>query len=259
MSAPDRTVIARALAGAGGAEVAVHAFEELPSTNAWLADRAFDADALCIADSQVRGAGRRGRGWRSRPGDLTLSVRRRFTSTPERLAPLALVTGISVARTLRDVASLDVMLKWPNDLVLAGSKLGGLLVEARGGAAVGGIGINLLPGPADGTSLGDHGVPARARDELAGAIAARLLGDWARFDEEGWSVYAAGWQALDALAGRTVNVHEGAPLVDSAVASDAVWSGVARGLDADGALRVQRPDGTVRSVHAGDVSVRPGA
>lgn len=256
MSVPDRGVIERALADAGHEGVAVHAFDELPSTNAWLSQAPPGGDALCIADSQVRGAGRRGRGWRSRPGDLTFSVRRRFSSPPARLAPLALVTGISVARTLREITSLDVLLKWPNDLLLAGSKLGGLLVEARAGAVVGGIGINLLPTPADGTSLGDFGVPAHARDRLAGTIAARLLGDWARFDGEGWSVYAEAWQALDALHGRAVSVHEGAPLVGARIPSAASWSGVARGLEADGALRVERADGTVRSVHAGDVSVR---
>ena len=311
MGAPDASGIARALADAGHPDVAVHGFDELASTNAWLvervaadgaadgaADRAADraADgatggtglALCVADSQVRGSGRRGRGWRSVPGDVTFSLHRRFASPPARLAPLGLVTGVAVARALRAATDLDVRLKWPNDLLLGGSKLGGLLVESRSGAArgagigasgtgcsvVGGVGVNLVDADARGAGgkgsqggapvavLGAHGVAPGRRDALVAAIAAGTLDAWARFDEEGWAVFEDDWRALDALVGRAVRVHEGAPRVDgTGDAGDGDgggthFDGVARGVDGGGALRVERADGRVATVHAGDVSVR---
>ena len=310
MGTPDASGIARALADAGHADVAVHGFDELASTNAWLVERTATDEAgggtvggpgpaLCVADSQVRGSGRRGRGWRSVPGDVTFSLRRRFASPPARLAPLGLVTGVAVARALRAATGLDVRLKWPNDLLLDGSKLGGLLVESRSGAGrgagtgagaagagcsvVGGVGVNLVgadargaggpggPGGSGGApiaTLGAHGVVPGRRDALVVAIAASVLDAWARFDEEGWAVFEDDWRALDALAGRAVRVHEGAPRVDGAgsdgAGSDgdgggAHFDGVARGVDGGGALRVERADGRVATVHAGDVSVRPRA
>ena len=285
MSEPDASGIARALAAAGHPDVRVHVFAELPSTNAWLVRHApTDASgasgasvpALCIADSQVRGAGRRGRGWRSVPGDLTLSLRRDFVSSPARVAPLGLVTGVAVARALRAAAGVDVRLKWPNDLLLGGSKLGGLLIESRSGGggaggrgtgctAVGGIGVNLVgggtrTGGAPVATLGAHGVGPGARDALAVAVAAGVLDAWARFDEGGWAVFEDDWRELDALDGRAVRVHEGAPRVEGADEDAGThFDGVARGVDAGGALRVERADGRTVAVHAGDVSVRPRA
>ena len=302
MGTPDASGIARALADAGQADVAVHGFDELASTNAWLVERVATDEAsggtaggpgpaLCVADSQVRGSGRRGRGWRSVPGDVTFSLHRRFASSPARLAPLGLVTGVAVARALRASTGLDVRLKWPNDLLLGGSKLGGLLVESRSGAGrgagtgaggvgagcsvVGGVGVNLVGAHARGApiaTLGAHGVVPGGRDALVAAIAASVLDAWTRFDEEGWTVFEDDWRALDALAGRAVRVHEGAPRVDG-VGSDGAGSdgaddgaddgahfdGVARGVDGGGALRVERADGRLATVHAGDVSVRPRA
>lgn len=280
MSAPDTRAIADALARAGHPGVRVHGFDELASTNAWLGERGPAPDGapeLCIADSQVRGAGRRGRGWHSLPGDITFSIRRRFGSPAARLAPLGLVTGIAVARALRDATPLAPMLKWPNDLWLGGSKLGGLLIESRSGdrasgcTAVGGIGINLVkaaersddPGVA---TLGAHGIGPDARDDLVAAIAARTLDAWTAFDDEGWAVFEDDWEALDALRGRAVRVFEGAPRVGpppggADPAHDGIdgFDGIARGVDGGGALRVERADGCVSSVHAGDVSVRPRA
>ena len=298
MGAPDASGIARALAKAGHADVAVHGFDELASTNAWLVERVATDEAsggaaggtglaLCVADSQVRGSGRRGRDWRSVPGDVTFSLHRRFASPPARLAPLGLVTGVAVARALTAATGLDVRLKWPNDLLLGGSKLGGMLVESRSGAGrgagtgagaagagcsvVGGVGANLVdadargaggPGGAPVATLGAHGVAPGRRDALVAAIAASVLDAWARFDEEGWTVFEDDWRALDALEGRTVRVHEGAPRVDGAGSDGdddgAHFDGVARGVDG-GALRVERADGRVATVHAGDVSVRPRA
>lgn len=294
MSVPDARAIERALAAGGHGGVAVHAFEELASTNAWLVARAPGADpgpALCVAHAQVRGAGRRGRTWSSRPGDVTFSVRRRFDSAPARIAPLGLVTGVAVARALRASTAMEVELKWPNDLLLGGSKLGGLLIESRpatrpgapsgasGTVAVGGVGINLIgPGERpDGTrvaALGDHGIAPESRDGLVADIAAGVLDAWTRFDGGGWSVFEEDWRALDALEGRAVRVHagvlpgragggEGAPGGDApGDGSDDGpdrFDGIARGVDGGGALRVERADGRTVTVHAGEVSVRPRA
>ena len=267
----------------------MHGFGALGSTNAWLAARPDEGDgpALCVAHSQTRGTGRRGRVWSSPPGDVTFSLRRRFAAEPARLAPLGLVTGVAVASALRAATSLDVRLKWPNDLVLRGSKLGGLLVESRSGGergagtrapgrvVVGGVGVNLIDagprrGDAAAASLGAHGVAASRRDELVATLAASVLDAWARFDEGGWQVFERDWRALDALEGRAVRVHAGAPPGEGRAGEDALrddarddgpdrFDGIARGVDGGGALRVERVDGRTVTVHAGEVSVRPRA
>jgi BirA family transcriptional regulator, biotin operon repressor / biotin---[acetyl-CoA-carboxylase] ligase len=241
-------------------------FRSVDSTNARLlaaepppAGRA----ALCIAEYQTAGRGRRGRTWVAPLGSgLCLSVAWRFATPPPQLGALGLAAGVGVAQALHGLACGNVRLKWPNDLVADGDKLGGILTELQGemdGPAhvVCGVGINVdLPArarariAADGNSHVTDvrtvaGGAAPGRNALAAAIGSALIATLARFEVEGFAPFRAAWSALDALAGADVVVTSGSH----------AHGGRARGVDHDGALLLER-DGRVERVVAGEATVR---
>jgi BirA family biotin operon repressor/biotin-[acetyl-CoA-carboxylase] ligase len=127
-------------------------FAELDSTNRLAADlaRAGAPDGVVVgADHQTAGRGRRGRTWESRPGASLL------VSVILRPAPalVTLAAGVAAAEACEAVAGVEVALKWPNDLLLGGAKLGGILSELVGDAAVVGLGLNLAWAPAGAAHL----------------------------------------------------------------------------------------------------------
>lgn len=128
-------------------------FAEVDSTNRLAADlaRSGAADGVVVgADHQTAGRGRRGRTWDSRPGASLL------VSVVLRPAPalVTLAAGVAAAEACEAVAGVEVGLKWPNDLLLDGAKLGGILSELVGDAAVVGLGLNLAWAPAGAAALG---------------------------------------------------------------------------------------------------------
>ncbi|MCA8967716.1 MAG: biotin--[acetyl-CoA-carboxylase] ligase [Planctomycetes bacterium] len=171
------------------------------------------------------------------------------------LGGLSLAVGVAVAETLRAQGASRVGLKWPNDLVAAGAKLGGVLVEIARGAdggtvAVVGVGVNGSLGPRAAaidqpwTDLATLLGTAPDRNRLAGAVLAALMDAMTSFDAQGLAPFRTRYAVLDSLAGRPVRVLDQHP-----------FDGVARGVDDDGALLVD--DGRARRrVMAGDVSVR---
>jgi BirA family biotin operon repressor/biotin-[acetyl-CoA-carboxylase] ligase len=193
-----------------------------------------------------------------------MSIDRPFRAGLAGLSGLALVAGVAVAGALRALGC-DARLKWPNDLVLDGGdgslrKLGGLLVEGGGeyagpARAVIGLGLNIgMPGGAAASidqpwaDLGECLAPGVSRNDVAAAVVSALLPALERFDAEGLLPFLDGYAALDALAGRRINVQAG----------ERGCAGEALGVDASGALRVRLGDGRIQLHHAGEVSVRPG-
>src|SRR5437763_11396999 len=113
--------------------------ERCGSTNAELLAEG-KAGVLLVAHEQTAGRGRRGRRWYSAPGaDITFSL---SAEVAKPVAGLSLVAGVAAARALRALGVARAALKWPNDLLIGGAKLGGILVETRGRLAVFGVGIN---------------------------------------------------------------------------------------------------------------------
>jgi BirA family biotin operon repressor/biotin-[acetyl-CoA-carboxylase] ligase len=217
----------------------------------------FDA---CLAEVQTAGRGRRGRPWLApRASGLCLSVNWSFREAPAALSALSLAAGVAVRRALSCLGVAGLALKWPNDIVHAGRKLGGVLIDLRGEAAgpayvVVGIGVNVrLPsvtratiaaGGFEATDLASLGSPV-SRNALAAALIAELSLMLEEFGARGMAAFADEWRNADALAGRPVRVlQDGRDL-----------EGLARGVDADGALLVDAPDGR-RRVLSGEVSVR---
>ena len=265
--AAERIAVEAKRRGAPGA--AVDVLFEVDSTNRYLHETpapAPGAARVVFAEIQHAGRGRRGRSWLAPFGSgLTFSVAWTFAETPPGLPALGLALGVAVAETLLGFGAAGVGLKWPNDIVWHGRKLGGLLLQLRmetSGPAtvVAGLGLNLaLPRETREALAGEGAFPVAdvdeamaghppGRNELAGALVAAILTSLSDFARDGFAPFAPRWSALDALAGERVRVTQGDVTVD----------GVARGANAEGALLVEVA-GRLERFHSGDVSLRPAA
>jgi len=241
----------------------LHVLNEVTSTSDVVAAaaRAGEPEGLVVvAEAQSGGRGRLGRHWVSPPrAGLTLSVLLRPTVPADQWPTLPLLAGLATSTALRERTGLDVVLKWPNDLLVEGRKLGGILAEAPGGAVVVGIGVNVttsaaeLPGPeATSVALEDAGDGSADRVPLLLAIL-RELGprylDWSA--DGGVAATLAAYRERCDTVGREVRVS---------LPGGAYLRGVATGVDEVGRLVVCRDDGSEISVSAGDVvHVRPAA
>lgn len=216
---------------------------------------------VLVANRQTAGRGRRGRAWLSWPGSsLTFSVLWRFMPGAPAPAGLSLVAGLALARALEGLGAQGIQLKWPNDVLVHGEKLAGILVEllpARGRppAAVIGIGLNLhlptgisVPGQSGVTDLSrtlEHELPA-ATIVLA-AILTELHGLFRIYASAGFPALRGAWQQRHAFTDLPVCIR----------GEDSALYGICAGVDEDGALLLRTEAGLQR-VLAGDVSLRPG-
>ncbi len=208
---------------------------------------------LVVARRQTQGHGRQGRTWWD-CGGLYLSWV--WPQEQAQLRPeLAVWAGLIVVLALRESFALDVQLKWPNDLLVGGLKLGGLLVDRIVSGplslVVVGLGMNLTAGKADfpvqlqgrATSLGILlGKPPRLA-EVAGVILARLGAERHRFAAEGWSPYRESLARCDWLRGRNVTIQAG----------QGELRGQAVGIGEEGALLLLSETGETLRLHMGDV------
>ena len=227
--------------------VAVRVVERCTSTN----DLALAAAApiLVAAEHQTAGRGRRGRRWHSAPGaGITFSVGTRIRRPLRELAALSLVAGVACIHALRTLGVAQARLKWPNDLVVDGAKLGGILVETRSGNAVIGIGINCCRSRALEAKvrrrvafLSDYA--AVPRNRVIQGVASTLIEALELFEKEGLAPLRRQWEAMDAHAGQRLRIR---------LADGRVLSGVASGLAEDGALRLVTRSGT-QAIRSGRV------
>lgn len=257
----DAGAVLAALDGLAGAFSLV-LLAECDSTNSCLLAELPPDDGrvhVLAADVQTAGRGRRGRVWQSWPGaSLTFSALWRFAPGSPVPAGLSLVAGLAVARALEELGVDGVQLKWPNDVLVHGRKLAGILVELAPGrgrtpAAVVGIGINLkLPPDVEVThSTGVTDLAACLGQEAPGA--SRLLGLVLAQLHRLFEVYAAA--GFSALRGAWQQRNAFADLPVSILGEAATLSGTCAGVDEDGALLLRTPDG-LRRVLSGEVSLR---
>ncbi|MDR2877338.1 MAG: biotin--[acetyl-CoA-carboxylase] ligase [Chromatiales bacterium] len=229
---------------------------EIDSTNSELlrSAAALPCGAVCLAEAQRAGRGRQGRRWVSPCArNIYLSLLWRFTRSPDALTGLALSVGLAVLSALEDVGVRGAAVKWPNDVIWRGAKLAGTLIEASNGAVVIGVGINVAM-PRAQEAIGQSWVDAASaagkpvsRNHLAAALLDRLVETLARFDVEGLAAFMAQWRKHDALHGCSIAVLD---------VRGTEMTGVARGIDVDGALLVEHQNGELRRYLSGDVSVR---
>ncbi len=251
---PPGAVLQRLVAGPGLVSHALW-FDRIGSTNAEVARRAADGAAaglLVLADEQVAGRGRQGRGWYAPPGtSLMGSLLLRPTHPIARVALLPLLVGLALAEACMAVApDADPSVKWPNDLLLGGRKAAGVLVEApTAGVAVVGIGVNVdwrgVDRPdelVDVTSLAQAGGGPVDRWALLPVLVERLDHHYQRWCEDPLAFLPA-YRERSATLGRRVRVEQ----VDGRTEE-----GVAVAVSDGGALVVAADDG-VTELHAGDV------
>jgi BirA family transcriptional regulator, biotin operon repressor / biotin---[acetyl-CoA-carboxylase] ligase len=236
----------------------------LESTNTKLLDAlppAANSAVVLLAEHQTGGRGRRGRGWVAPPGGaICLSLGWQYADMPADLSALSLVVGLCVVNALREIGVREVQLKWPNDLVTARGKLGGILTEMRAEAGgpvqiVVGIGLNVLMDEesrdavkATGNVADDirsHGLPVPDRNVIVAALLTRLVPALEGFPKHGLAPHLADWHEHDALFDREVRIEN----------AGEISRGMARGVDAHGALLVETPAGVQRFI-SGEVTVR---
>jgi BirA family biotin operon repressor/biotin-[acetyl-CoA-carboxylase] ligase len=235
--------------------VEVQVLARCTSTNSLLLARRAAHPVLLAADEQSAGRGRRGRRWHSPAGaGVLFSLALPLARPVGELAGLSIVAGLAAVRALRALGAAEVGLRWPNDLLVRGAKLGGILVETRaqgqGCLAVVGIGVNYRAVPGLGARLRRRVAalesllrPLPARNAVIGAIAHELLAALHAFDATGFEAFRADWPALDAYAGQRLRVR----LEDGRTVA-----GTAAGVAADGALQLRTRRG-LRAVRNGRV------
>lgn len=238
---------------------------QLDSTNAELLRRppiTPGRAAVCVAERQSAGRGRRGREWVSPfARNLYLSVAWDFVEGVAVLWGLSLAVGVAVAEALLKCGLPAPRLKWPNDIHYEGRKCGGVLIEVNGDAAgpcraVVGIGLNVRMPAASAAAVDQPwidlaavaGKVPLARNALLAAVLNEVVPLLRSYPERGFAPLRSRWCALDAHAGRQVMVDMGNRRV----------AGVARGVDQRGGLLLETASG-IQTIHSGDVSLRVAA
>ncbi|MDB5713109.1 MAG: biotin--[acetyl-CoA-carboxylase] ligase [Sphingomonadales bacterium] len=201
------------------------------------------------ADRQISGRGRLGRDWASPAGNVYASGLVTVRPSDPAASTLALVAAVSVYDTLKIWApAQSLTIKWPNDILVEGGKISGILLESIGNAVVVGIGVNLALVPADldrpATSLATLGIaPPDARTFLEALN--EIFETWvARWRVEGLPAIRTAW--LD-------HAHPVGTALSAATPDDTRIEGLFDGLTETCALRLRLADGSTRVIHAGDV------
>ena len=222
--------------------------ERTGSTNADLiADKnAVEGDWL-VALEQEAGKGRQGRLWVSAKGNFAGSTLVRLRGDDPPAQTLSLAAGLALSEAI-DVAvpAQQLMLKWPNDVMVLGKKAAGILLERSGDCVAVGFGVNLASAPTlrdrQAATLGGEVAPEAFAPLLAGSFA-RLLELWRSTES---SALVRAWEQRAHLPGTRLSVHAG---------KDEMVSGRFAGLEPDGALRLKLDDGSIEIVRAGDVDL----
>jgi BirA family biotin operon repressor/biotin-[acetyl-CoA-carboxylase] ligase len=250
-------------------QAAIHSIDALltvDSTNRFLIDAAaapVGQVAICVAEIQTAGRGRRGRSWLAPFGSgVCLSLTWQFAESPPTFSALSLAVGLAVVRALKRFGADKAQLKWPNDVVTAQRKLAGILIEMRGETGgplrvVIGIGLNLQLPAATRIALAEQQAAlvtdlhemlrerTPGRNVLVAAIVDELIGVLRQFEQEGFPAFEKEWRECDSLRDASVSVLS---------ASETI-SGIARGVAADGALLLET-GGQIKRFMSGDVSLR---
>jgi BirA family biotin operon repressor/biotin-[acetyl-CoA-carboxylase] ligase len=232
-------------------------FDLLPSTNSYLLDEAkknsVSQGTVCLAETQSAGAGRQGRAWFS--GEKTNLACSMLWIFPVVQPALSLAVAVMVARALKKYGvAAGIELKWPNDILSAGRKLAGILLESvvrKDGsmAVVIGVGINLQL-PADRQELwidlAEITGQAPARNRMAGLLINELLTGLPVYAQAGFDAFIEAWRQLDCLLGKEITVRTHSETL----------SGIMEGINETGEMLLVNADWGAQRFQCGEVSVR---
>ncbi len=224
-----------------------------------LARHGAEEGVVVISERQTKGRGRKGRNWASPAHEgVYLSAILRPNVRPNQVLQMPLIAGVAVSRAIEKVTSLRPKIKWPNDIILSGKKVGGILTEMRCEVdsinyIVLGIGINvntresLLPEPTRriATSLAGECGQYVSRVRFVQCLLAEFETLYSEFLVSGFDTIREQWKALNNTTGSWVKVSDG----------DGEIEGEAFDIDREGFLLVRREDGDVKRIIDGDVSL----
>ncbi|MGF1689514.1 bifunctional biotin--[acetyl-CoA-carboxylase] ligase/biotin operon repressor BirA [Photobacterium japonica] len=232
----------------------------IDSTNQYLLDRVgqLPKGAVCLAEYQQAGRGRRGRQWLSPFGsNLYLSMYWRLDAGMAAAMGLSLVVGVAIAEALQSLGADGIRVKWPNDLYYHDKKLAGILVEMTGQAGdaahlVIGMGLNIAMPEQEGvaieqgwTNLSQACDHLPGRNQLAATLIAKLSQTLTDYEEKGLDGFIERWNLLDNFLDRPVKLLIGQRVVE----------GIARGINSQGALLLETDEGVTPYI-GGEISLR---
>jgi BirA family biotin operon repressor/biotin-[acetyl-CoA-carboxylase] ligase len=238
----------------------LHIFDSVESTQTTaqrLVAEGAGEGTLVLAEQQTIGRGRMGRSWHSPEGKGVWMSLVLFPQIPLPFTPqLTLLTAVAVCRAIRRLVSVNVGIKWPNDLLIEGKKVCGILLESKAEDErllyiVAGIGISANLSAGDypehlqniATSLLIESGRAVDRNRLVGETMAQFEDLYGLYRQEGFEPIRLLWEALSVTLGRSVRIPS----------KEGSLTGTAQGIDEMGALVVRLPDGEIRKIYSGDI------
>ncbi|MCG8428263.1 MAG: bifunctional biotin--[acetyl-CoA-carboxylase] ligase/biotin operon repressor BirA [Chromatiales bacterium] len=237
--------------------------QQIDSTNSYLMALGMTgapSGYVCLAEQQTAGRGRRGRAWVSPFGsNIYLSILWRYNVGIAALSGISIAAGVAVAKALEAQGITGVGLKWPNDILVDGRKLAGLLMEVAGeqsgpSRVVLGVGLNTLLAADDAEDIdqpwidltrvaGDQKI---SRNHLSGLLISELIKMLSRFEAEGLTKVSQEWKRFD--------IYYDQPVVIK-LSEQKQITGIHKGIDASGALLLQTGS-EIKAYHGGEVSLR---
>ncbi len=246
-------------------------FQAINSTNTYareLAESSSVSGAVILAEQQTAGRGRRGKNWVSPfAANIYLSIVWDFEQGAQALEGLSLAIGVAVKRALTVHGVQGVKLKWPNDIYVEQKKLGGILLEMIGDpvghcSVIVGVGLNVSMPALQATAIDQDwtdvttelhtqqsnadGQKLSVRNTLAAALISEILPLMDTFQAQGFAAYRDEWQAADAFYGQSAEISTPKQSI----------AGVVRGVETNGALRLELDNGTIESFIGGELSLR---
>lgn len=232
-------------------------FPSIDSTNQYLLQHTdYPSGYVCIAEQQTAGRGRNGRVWVSPPtGNLYLSLLWHFPLQKLPWSSLSLVVGVAVAKALAEYPNIAVNLKWPNDVMVAGNKLAGILVETLSRdkmTVVIGLGLNIhmptnyrddIQKPI--TDLASLTTNRINPNLLVATILKQLVTALELFAKKGFAPFIADWESYHANQGALASVSQGNTVIEGKII----------GINAEGALLLQQGD-IITPIYSGEPSVK---
>lgn len=234
-----------------------------PSTNQTLAQqhslKALSNGSICMAEMQTMGRGRLGKTWVSPYGqNLYVSFLWNFKGGISTLSGLSLACGVAVCHALKALGMKDHGLKWPNDILWQGKKLGGILVEIQGESqggytAIVGIGLNYQMNSALSSEIDQPWVDvyeayggAMGRNKLAANLLDNVLNVLCEYEGGGLLPHVEHWNEFDCYRDKKVRI----------LSAGQYEEGVASGISDTGELLLLKPDGRMKNIVSGEVSLR---
>lgn len=240
----------------------LHVYDAVSSTNdvaKALGLEGVEEGTVIIAETQTKGRGRMDRGWFSPKGGLWFSIILKPEIKAKEVPKITLAVGVAVAKALKRQLNLDAEVKWPNDVLVNGRKVCGILTESvtcgeEVKIVVVGVGLNanidLQKFPRSIreaiTTLKEELKTEVSLELLLCEVFYRIEREYATFLEEGFTRILSEWKTLAPFIGKNVEV----------TVFGEKFRGLAEDVDADGSLTVRLSDGSVKRVTAGDVKVR---